>query len=162
MCPFGCEKNIKEIYQLYGIIKEIRNTNISVGETISRILDRLESVDVLDHDVRIHIENLFKQKLEKEIEKRTGVKSSVNQNRKRVLLGEYVNVIDNKTMKSVGKGKLTYLSKDEIIIRDKNIKQTFDARIHHFEGYEPLVMLIKDENGNLIRKEFRNENIKRY
>lgn len=51
--------------------------------------------------------------------------------------------------------KLINYTRTHIVIEslNKNYKMMFDSRVHHFEGYEPLAMLIKDENGNLISKE---------
>lgn len=61
-------------------------------------------------------------------------------------IGEFVNVVDNKTMKIVGSGKLTVLTREMILIEwlyDKRYTMNFDARAHHFKGYEPPTMLIK-------------------
>lgn len=72
----------------------------------------------------------------------------------RPIRGEYVNVIDNKTMRSVGKGRLISYTRTQIVLESlyRNVPpKMFDARVHHFEGYEPPVMLIKVD-GKLVRK----------
>ena len=73
---------------------------------------------------------------------------------KRPLMGEIVNIIENETMFSVGKGKLISFTRSQIVIEDlyrKRYTKIFDARVHHFEGYEPTVMLVK-RNGELVKK----------
>ncbi|MBM7598274.1 RNase P/RNase MRP subunit p29 [Virgibacillus halotolerans] len=64
---------------------------------------------------------------------------------RRPMMGEYVNVVDNETMHSVGKGKLIHFTREQIVIvhLNRGYKMMFDARVNHFEGYEPPVMLIK-------------------
>lgn len=69
-------------------------------------------------------------------------------------MGEFVNVIDNETMYSVGKGRLISFTRTQIVIEDmyhRRHRRMFDARVHHFEGYEPPVMLVK-KNGELVKK----------
>lgn len=73
------------------------------------------------------------------------------------MIGDFVNVIDNETMRSVGQGKLIRFNRNQILIetqgvyfRNKRLVH-FDARVHHFEGYEPPVMLIK-KDGKLVKK----------
>jgi len=52
---------------------------------------------------------------------------------------DFVEVINNKTMKVVGKGYVTEFTPSTIVIRCPH-KQTFNARTHHFKGYRPDVI----------------------
>ena len=58
---------------------------------------------------------------------------------------EYVNVIDNETMRSVCKGRLVSYTRTQIVVESLNskLKYMFDAKYHHFEGYKPKVLLIR-------------------
>lgn len=53
---------------------------------------------------------------------------------------EIVEVIDNKTGKSLGKGRLTGYTRKTI-----TIEQEFDAKVVHFKGYEPKKKLVKKD-----------------
>lgn len=72
----------------------------------------------------------------------------------RPIRGEYVNIIDNQTMQSVGRGRLIRYTRTQVILEPLykgGLPRMYDARIHHFEGYEPPVMLIA-EGGKLVKK----------
>lgn len=53
----------------------------------------------------------------------------------RPLIGEFVNVVDNKSMRSVGKGRLISFTRTQIVIQllNSKIEKMFDSRVHHFE-----------------------------
>lgn len=65
--------------------------------------------------------------------------------------GEYVDVICNETMYSVGQGRLVFSGRTHIVIesvrvvqgRQGTFQRYYDARVHHFEGYEPPRLKVK-------------------
>lgn len=66
--------------------------------------------------------------------------------------GDYVEIVDNATMKVIDSGKLIKRTPDIITI-DRNpfsrypkMRKQYDARVHHFHGYTPPRLLVwKDE-----------------
>ena len=65
---------------------------------------------------------------------------------------QFVELINNKTGEVVARGNILYYSKENIKI--SGYKGFFDAKIHHFKGYEPKHKL-KERN----RTKIRNRNI---
>lgn len=65
----------------------------------------------------------------------------------RVKRGDYVEIVDNRTLYVVDKGTLVKYTPETIIIdRGRLGKKIYDARVHHFHGYMPPRLLVwRDE-----------------
>ncbi|HLR58936.1 MAG TPA: hypothetical protein VK094_00460 [Pseudogracilibacillus sp.] len=58
------------------------------------------------------------------------------------MYNEYVEVIDNKSMKVVAKGNLKEYTRNLIVLDTNEGKLKINAKIHHFKGYKPNKLLI--------------------
>lgn len=66
---------------------------------------------------------------------------------------EYVEIVENSSMKVIDKGYLTTFKPDTFCLKDRDQvgkflnKRSYDARVHHFKGYKPKRLLVwRDEN----------------